>query len=173
MVARIVEMMESKFNISRNGIVIILVQVLFICLVLVVLYFLYPNVDVSVSGDFVKFYSDDDSIIEISMTEDFSDPRYLDMANFSNVSFDLEPGTYYWRSYNGLIKGRINQFTIESVVGLGIEGEGNDTNLINIGNVRLNVTKNKDGQMIGRIILDVEGGVNIENEGEEYIGGQI
>jgi len=48
---------------------------------------------------------------------------------------------------------------------------GNESGLVNVGNVKLKVAKNEEGVLIGHIVLEPEESEKIEDDGE-YIGGQ-
>jgi len=160
--------MKIKNNLKKN-MKIIAVQSAFLLMVLLLIYFLYPKVNVDVDESWVRFQSINAKVIMISNNPDFSNPRFLDFSERNNFSYNLEPGTYYWKSSNNLINGLQNKFTIESEVGLGIDREDENTSLINVGNVKINVTKNKDGVMVGHIILEPEETQEIEDKGE-YVG---
>jgi hypothetical protein len=53
---------------------------------------------------------------------------------------------------------------------MNLKKEGNETDLVNVGNVRINVTK-KGGVMVGHIILEPEQEEKINDSGQ-YIGRQ-
>lgn len=144
-------------------------QVIFLVIVLSVVYLLYPRTNVEVDGNAIDFTSINANVIMISENPDFSNPRYLDVSKEKNVSFNLRPGTYYWKAYNNYIEGLRNEFKIESEVGMEIDKEESD--LINIGNVKINVTKTDEGIMIGHIILEPNESEKIEDKGE-YTGRQ-
>ena len=150
---------------------IILLQMIFLVGVFIAIYFAYPKTELEVEGNFVKFKSINSNVIIISENPDFSNPRYLEVGKGENLSFNLKPGTYYWKASNGIIEGLKNKFTIQSEVGLGIEHEENETKLVNIGNVKINITKNKRGVMVGHIILEPNESEKIEDSGK-YIGRQ-
>jgi len=153
----------------KKNIKIITVQMILLIGVMLIIYLLYPKTDVNVSGDWVSFKSINANVIMISNSPDFSNPRFLDFNERENYTFNLEPGVYYWKSSNSLISGLKNKFIIRSEVGLGIDREEENTSLVNIGNVKINVTKTKDGKMMGRIILEPEESQEIEDKGE-YVG---
>jgi hypothetical protein len=159
---------EGKVN---KNIVVVIAQVGFLILVLGGLYLLYPKSDISVSGDFVKFSSINANVVLISENPDLSNPRYIDLSLNKNTSFSLSPGTYYWKADNGIISGFTNKFTIDSNVGLEINHTENETDLVNVGNVKINVTRDKNGALVGHVILSPDQASQIENSGE-YIGRQ-
>lgn len=154
-------MVKSKYVIMCQG--------LFLVLVFGMVLVFYPRAETSVSGNAVRFSSDADIII-ISENPDFSNSRYINLSEVGNASFRLKHGTYYWRADNGIILGGVNEFTIDSEVDLEID---NDSNLINIGNVILNVSENSDGILIGNVILGPGQMEKIENIDETYVGRQV
>ena len=72
---------------------IIIGQVIFIVLALALVFMLYPKTSMGVNGNAVSFNSGNADVIIISENPDFSNPRYLDFGNESNLSFSLKPGT--------------------------------------------------------------------------------
>ena len=103
---------------------VILVQAIFLVVVLAVLYFLYPKTSINVEKNLVDFNPINANVIIISENPDFSNPRYLDAEKGKKVSFELPPGTYYWKADNGIIEGLGNKFTVESEVGMEISVSG-------------------------------------------------
>lgn len=150
---------------------IIIGQGIFLVLVLALIYFIYPKTNILVNGNFVDFNSINANVIIISENPDFSNPKYLDLSERKNISLNLRPGTYYWKSDNGVVQGLKNEFIIESEVGLNIERGENETDLVNIGNVKINVTKDENGVMVGHVILGPEESEKIEDSGK-YTGRQ-
>jgi len=149
---------------------IILVQIVFLSLIGVAIFVMYPKVNLEVSGNLVRFDSINAEVIMISKNSDFSNPRFLDLREIKNISFELEPGTYYWKSDNGFIQGFKNSFVIDSEVGLGINKTFEKTNLVNIGNIKLNVTK--DGFLTGEIVLEPGESEEIKEDNVTYFGRQ-
>ena len=155
----------------NKHIIMITAQAIFLVLVIALLYSFYPRTDASVNGNWVKFNSINENVIIISENPDFSNPRYIDSSERKNISYNLKPGTYYWKSDNGIIEGMKHEIVIESEVGLGINKTENETDLVNIGNVKINVTKNDKGVMVGHIILEPDEAEKIEDKGN-YTGRQ-
>ena len=166
---KIKEEAERKMN---KHIKIIALQVIFLVAVAGVLYLVYPKANIEIKGTLVIFNSVNANVIIISENPDFSNPRYLDFESRKNITFDLKPGTYYWKASNNLIEGLSKEFKIESEVGMKIDViEGDEAKLSTVGNVKLNVTRNKEGMMVGYIILEPNDSEEIENSGE-YAGRQ-
>ena len=137
---------------------IVAAQALFLLIVMAGIYFIYPRTDAYVNGNAVSFESVNAKNIIISQNPDFSNSRAIDINK--NVSLNLEPGVYYWKASNNLIEGWSRKFEIDSEVGLEVE---NDSELVNIGNVKVNVTKSREGVMVGHIILEPDEKEKIEN----------
>jgi hypothetical protein len=151
--------------------IIIVAQVMFLLIVVGVLYYLYPKANVSVDNDFVEFSTINANVIMISENPDFSNPKYIDLESNKEIGFNLSPGTYYWKADNGVILGFSNKITIDSEVGMNIEKHGNETDLVNVGNVNINVSRTKDGSLVGNVILSPDESENITDSGE-YMGRQ-
>ena len=155
---------------------IITMQAIFLIVVFSVIYALYPKTSMELSGNVVNFEAENANLIIISENPDFSNPRYIDMSENKNAIFELPSGTYYWKSSNKFIQGLENKFTIDSEVGLKInrnESKDNESEIENIGNVKVNITKTKEGIMVGHIILEPEQAEKItDKEDEEYAGRQ-
>lgn len=146
---------------------IIIIQVIFLVVVFIVIYFSYPKTNINIDGTFVKFGSINANVVMLSENPDFSNPRYLDFEEVNNISFNLKPGIYYWKSYNKIINSIKRKFVIESEVGMKIE----NNELENIGNVKINITKNEGGIMMGYIILEPDEKEEVVDAGE-YFGRQ-
>jgi hypothetical protein len=150
---------------------IIIVQGIFLVVVLSVVYILYPKTNINLNGNLVSFNSVNANVIIISENPDFSNPFYLNISEKNNISLILQPGTYYWKSDNGIVQGLKNEFTIESEVGLNINRVENETDLVNIGNVKINVTKDDNGVVVGHVILEPDESEKINDSGN-YTGRQ-
>jgi hypothetical protein len=160
------ELKMEKNSKTRRHMKIVGLQIIIILVVLAVVYFLYPKIDVSIDGTQVNFKAINANVIVLSENPDFSNSRYLDFEERDNISFSLNPGTYYWKASNGYIEGLAKEFTIESEVGMKLEVEEQEANLTNIGNVKLNVSRNEKGMMVGHIILEPSQAENVENSGQ-------
>ena len=160
---------EHKMNHKK----VIAIQMIFLAIVLGGVYFAYPKVNFELEGNAVNFKTINAKVIMISENPDFSNSRYINIGKDENVSFELAPGKYYWRGSNGIIQGMENSFEIPSEVGLEINKTEDGDELVNVGNVKVNVTKTKEGTMVGYIIIEPDESEKIENKpGEEYQGEQ-
>ncbi len=152
---------------------IILGQLIFLAAAFALIFMLYPKIAVNVNGNAVSFSTINANVIVISENPDFSNPRYIDFGNEKNLSFSLKPGTYYWKPANNFIEGLGKKFIIESNVGMKINRTENESELVNVGDVKINVTKTKEGITIGYIILEPDEGEGIDDaEDVNYTGRQ-
>ena len=156
---------------SKVNKILIVSEIIVLAVVVAGIYLLYPRTNVNVSGNFVNFNSINAKVIELSENPDFSNPRYLDFSQVKNTSLKLKPGKYYWKADNGIIEGISNEFEIKSEVSMEINRSENESNLVNVGNVKINVTKGEGGVMVGHIILEPEESQKIEDKGN-YSGKQ-
>ena len=146
---------------------IIMIQAIFLIAILSFVYLAYPKARLEISGNSVKVDSLNAEGIIISENSDFSNARYIEIGKSKKFSIGLKPGKYYWKASNNLIDGMKKEIVIRGEVGLGIE----DETLVNIGNVKVNVTKNKQGVLVGHIILEPgeqEKAENLNYEGRQH-----
>lgn len=145
-------------------------QAIFLVIVICAVYFMYPRINVNMHENVINFKSINANVIIISENSDFSNPRYIQIGKNENISLNLNPGTYYLKSGNNYIESLKKKIEIKSEVGIEIE---NDSDLVNIGNVKVNVTKNSAGVMVGYIILEPNESEKIEDtQNNEYVGRQ-
>jgi hypothetical protein len=156
-------------RLKKRTMKIVGIQFAVIIIFIIGLYILYPKIEVNVIGTNVRFRTINANVIVLSENPDFSNSRYLDFQGKNNITFNLKPGTYYWKASNGIIEGLSQEFTIESEVAMKVDIDDNSTKLMNVGNVKLNVTRNKQGMMVGHIILEPSEEEEIVNEGK-YTG---
>ena len=148
-------------------------QIIFLIVVGLALFYFYPRTSVSIDGNFVKFNSINANVVLLSENPDFSNPKYIDLNLTNNLSVNLPAGKYYYKSDNGLVEGLSHEFEIKSEVGLVMNHTENESRLVNVGNVKINITKGKGGAMVGRIILSTDESQNAEdNKDVQYTGGQ-
>jgi len=85
------------------------------------------------------------------------------------MKIDLEPGIYYWKAV-GVLNSEIRTLTIKSEVSLELrEIEGDGFDVVNAGNVRLNVDVYNGTSFVERVKLDVSEEVDVE--GDKFVGG--
>jgi len=168
------ERMSGKIKVvtKNKHFIVVGLQIIFLMIVLVSVIYLYPRANVNVNGNAVNLNSINAKLIMISENPDFSNPRYIDLSEIKNQNLDLAPGKYYWKADNGIIEGFSGEFVIPTEVSLAINKTENDSDLVNIGNVKINITKEKGGVMVGRIILSPDESKKIDDNGEKYTGKQ-
>jgi len=151
---------------------IIMIEIIFVLLVVLTIFALYPRINYSVSGDVVRFTSINSNVLIFSKNEDFSNSRYVNFEN-DKAFVKLEPGKYYFKSANNYIKGFKNEIEMDSEVGIVVNrGEDEGVEIENIGNVKINITKTKDGLTIGYIQLSPTESEEIEDKGV-YTGREV
>lgn len=141
----------------------VIAQLIFVSVILIGIFLLYPKAKIDLEGNKVMFKSINANVIILSSNPDFSNPRFLDIEE--NVSFNLKPGKYYWKAGNGILESFSDEFEIKSDVGLQILEKDGEYSLKNVGDVKINVSRTKEGGFVGHIILGPEESDEIENEG--------
>ncbi len=105
-----------------------------------------------------------DSIL-LDDNKDFSSPERIHARD--NLVINLEPGVYYWKVEGGL-ESDTYKLTITSLVDLKIVNSDEGHNVINAGNVPLNVSVYGNSLMTGQVISEPGESVNLS--GDEYLG---
>lgn len=163
-------MENKKLTLEKK---IIIAEIILVIGILIYLFFsiipkqIYPlNGAVIIEPNFV-FEIENGQEVLLSIYEDFRDYAVLN----ENSEVNLAPGTYYWKVRNNFIESEMRIFTIKGNIGLRIiEGE-NSSNLINSGNVDLDVEK-KTGQKVTGFILGINEIKKIEKDNSTYEGSQ-
>lgn len=98
---------------------------------------------------------------------DFSSPETVYVKD--NAKITLEPGTYYWKIKDNNIS-EIRTLTILSKIDLGVVSSGDYYNIVNYGNINLNVEVYNENTKVG----DFELGVleSRKSDGDKFIGVQ-
>ncbi len=151
----------KKFVMSQIGAVIFII---------VFLILLYPRVGIEKNSDIVRFYSTlslMENGIEISKSKDFSNSGVLEVGSEKIVK--LEPGEYYFRPYNKLLRGFVRKLIVDSDVSLTV---GEDYEVRNVGNVKINVKRTNDGNYVGVVQLSPNEGFLEDQSGVDYEGRQ-
>jgi len=105
-----------------------------------------------------------DSIL-LDDNKDFSSPERIHARD--NVVINLKPGVYYWK-VEGDLESDTYKLTIKSLVDLKIVNSEEGHNVINAGNVPLNVSVYGHSIMTGQVISGPGERVNLS--GDEYVG---
>ncbi|MBU2562335.1 MAG: hypothetical protein KKF68_01615 [Nanoarchaeota archaeon] len=152
---------------------ILIVESIFVIGILIYLSFLtapaqiYPLSGMTIiTPDFVFEIQNGEEIL-VSIDEMFTNPIILKKES----DIILPPGLYYWKVRNGFRESGVQNFTIQSHVGLNIEEREENYELQNSGNVELNVTKEKSG-IVSEIVLDIGEFTEVEKDDSIYEGVQ-
>jgi len=103
---------------------------------------------------------------------EFRNPKQFDVED--NLTIALEPGVYYW-----MVKGtgnktsEVREFTIKSRVELRLKKTEQGYQVVNAGNVNLNVDIYENKEFVENIILEINKHEDFENVSEtKFIGRQ-
>ena len=96
---------------------------------------------------------------------EFSSPEKIYTHN--DLVLNLKPGIYYWR-IEGALQSKVRKLIIESRVELKLIENDTKYDVVNFGNVPLNVSVYNKSVLVGNIVDDVGEIVNVS--GNEYIG---
>jgi|SRR3989344_7095160 len=101
---------------------------------------------------------------------DFTTPEGYILED--DLKIELEPGKYYWKAV-GVLGSEIRTFTIQSYVSLKLkkfEGDSDSYNVVNAGNVKLNVDVYDGEEIVDRLKISV--GDEKISSGNKFVGGQ-
>lgn len=115
----------------------------------------------------VLFEFEKAELILIDDNIEFSSPQKYYAEN--NLVINLKPGKYYWK-LDGVINSEIRELTIISEVDLKLKESENMYQLVNAGNLELDVEVYDKGKLIKNIILIVDEEKQIS--GDKFIGGE-
>ena len=97
---------------------------------------------------------------------DFSSPDRYRVED--GLEINLEPGEYYWKAV-GIVNSEVRTLTINSEVSLELrKSDGGNYEVVNAGNVRLDVDVYNGTELIDRMKLNIE--EELESEGTKFIG---
>jgi len=100
--------------------------------------------------DSVLFSIDNAEKIMIDDNIDFTSP--LEYRVVDGLEIELEPGKYYWKAV-GVFGSRIRTLTVNSVVSLKLERKGEDYEVVNSGNVVLDVDVYDKDELVNSFVL--------------------
>jgi len=127
-----------------------------------------PQDDLETTSTEVLFeFSKADKIL-LDDNLEFSSPEEIYAEN--NLIVNLKPGTYYWKVI-GIDESEIRELTIKSKVDLRLQKSADGKyEVVNAGNVGLDVEIFNKGDFVGRVILEPK--ISEEFEGDKFIGGE-
>ena len=105
--------------------------------------------------------------IMIDDNEDFTSPLLIRAED--NLVVTLEPGKYYWY-IEGVRESEVHTLTIMSKVDLRLKPSGEDYEVVNAGNVRLDVSVYNGTELKEEKTLDK--GSSFNSSGSLFVGGQ-
>ncbi|RMD46055.1 hypothetical protein D6829_00600 [Candidatus Pacearchaeota archaeon] len=97
---------------------------------------------------------------------DFTSPMVLDVRKAHKV--ELKPGVYFWKA-EGVFGSDVRRLTIKSFVSLEVRPVGNGFEVLNAGNVDLNVLVYDNKTLVKKISL--EKGASKTVRGNKFVGG--
>ena len=119
----------------------------------------------SLEGSVLFLIEKADKLI-IDDNTDFSSPREYDVED--GLKINLEPGMYYWKAV-GVVNSEVRTLTINSEVNLELKASGDGSyEVVNVGNVRLNVDVYNGTELVDKMILNVD--EELEFEGTKLVG---
>ena len=84
------------------------------------------------------------------------------------LKIDLDPGQYYWKAV-GVLGSKVRSLTVESLVNLELRKvDGESYEVINSGNTRLNVDVYDGVELVDKIKLETDEG--LESQGTKFVG---
>lgn len=126
-----------------------------------------PIDGLSTTDNFILFSFTKGSYIILDDNEEFSSPEKIYAEK--DLVLNLKPGTYYWK-VEGALQSEVRKLTIQSRVELKlIENEG-EYDVVNSGNVPLNVSVYNRSIFTGSVVANIGEEINVS--GDQYIGRQ-
>jgi len=126
-----------------------------------------PLDDLVTSNGSVLFSFENGNLILIDDNLDFSSPTRINVED--NILINLKPGIYYWK-VEGVLSSEIRRLTINSEVDLRIRLSDESYEVVNGGNVVLDVEYYEEGRFVGKETLDVDESGFLE--GDKFVGGE-
>jgi len=125
-----------------------------------------PLNDYQTSGTAVLFSIEKADILLIDDNPDFTTPDKYMIKD--GLKINLKPGKYYWKAV-GVLGSEVRTLTINSEVKLELKKIGENYDVVNAGNVRLNVDIYNGTKLIDKLNLDV--GDAVKSDADKFIGG--
>lgn len=126
-----------------------------------------PIDDFATTNTSILFSFEKGNYIIIDDNEEFSSPEKIYARD--NLVLNFKPGVYYWK-VEGALQSEVRKLTIQSRVELKFVEDNGEYDIINSGNVPLNVSVYNSFILTGSIIAEVGESVNVS--GDEYFGRQ-
>lgn len=127
----------------------------------------YPLQGMVVSEPDFVFEIENGEEVVLSVDESFANPIVLK----EGTDITLPPGEYYWKVRSRFRESDVKTFIIQGSVGLDLKTREESYELQNSGNVGLNVTQEKEGE-ISIFTIDVREFKEVEKDDSKYEGRQ-
>jgi len=127
-----------------------------------------PIDDLTTTDNSVLFEFENAGLILIDDNLQFSSPEKIFAKD--NLVINLVPGVYYWK-IEGILDSDVRKLTIESEIDLKLREleKVGSYEVVNAGNVELNVDIYDKGKLTGNIILGAD--ESMEISGNKFVGG--
>jgi hypothetical protein len=114
----------------------------------------------------ILFSIDNANVLFVDDNIDFTTPEEYSLED--GLKINLKPGTYYWKAV-GVLESKVRTLTINSEVNLKLEFNNGSYNVVNAGNIRLNIDVYNGTELVDRVKLDVAQSTDVS--GTKFIGG--
>ena len=125
------------------------------------------STDFILAAPILVFETEAADVILIDDNVNFTSPMKIYAKD--NLAVNLEPGRYYWK-LDGILPSEIRTLQIESKVELKLRETSEGYELVNGGNINLNVKVYSNGSKIGEMLLKPS--ENNTVSGDKAVGGQ-
>ena len=112
-----------------------------------------PLDNLETTNSSVLFEFERGNVILIDDNLEFSSPQRIEVED--NLIINLKQGKYYWK-IEGVLESDVREFTILSEVNLKLKRINNKYEIVNAGNVELDVEVYENRSFVGNIILDID-----------------
>ncbi len=114
----------------------------------------------------VLFSIENADVLLIDDNSDFTTPSEYFLED--GLKINLKPGKYYWKA-EGVLESKIRTLTINSEINLLLEFDGEEYDVVNAGNVKLNVDVYNGTELVDKIKLGA--GDDADVVGDKIVGG--
>lgn len=114
----------------------------------------------------ILFSIENADYLYIDKNINFTNPIEVNLKDNSKIQ--LEPGVYYWKAV-GVRQTEIKTLTINTLVSLKLDKTENGFNVVNSGNINLNVEVYNGSELVDEVYLESE--ESVEGSGDKFIGG--
>ena len=115
----------------------------------------------------ISFSSEKADLLLIDDNLEFTSPD--EYFPEDGLKINLKPGEYYWKAV-GIGESEVRSFTINSEVNLMLEFDSEGYNVVNVGNVRLNVDVYSGTELVDKVKIAVNDEADVS--GDKFVGGQ-